>query len=248
MCTEWAFHQSSFKKNHYLGQPPILTLLVTGDEMKPMKSLCIALTVVACSTFAPIAGAVPNVGREAAREFMKKSNYPERVTASEASSGIGPSDHFVGLQVGRFLNSEAYEWAQKEKAENVGKTNFALTYLVSQYYSGFDLSMRLEATNYQIREWDTQKLSFLAAMSFPEVQTQFPLYFGAALGPAVFSRQVPDESVLALDYQLYMGLRFFDVWDSVGLNFEGGIKNHVHLLTNGQLNGNFLALGTVFLF
>ncbi len=213
-----------------------------------MKSLKFVLTMVAFSAASVLAQATPSVGREAAREYMKKDNYPQRMAASEARSDSGPSDHFVGLQVGRFMSSESYEWSQKEKLENVARNNFALTYLVGQYNSGFDLSLRLETTSYQIRQWDTQKLSFLAAWSFPEVQTRFPLYFGAALGPSVFSRQVPDESTLAMDYQLFMGLRFFEVWDAIGLNLEGGIKNHVHVLTNGQMNGNFLALGTVFLF
>jgi hypothetical protein len=45
---------------------------------------------------------------------------------------------------------------------------------------------------------------------------------------------------------LLIGARFFDVFDSIGLVLETGLKNHVHILSDGQAKGVYLSMGTVF--
>ena len=56
------------------------------------------------------------------------------------------------------------------------------------------------------------------------------------------------ESSLSLDYQLIAGARIFDVFENTGFLIETGMKNHVHLLSDGQFNGVFLTVGSVFTF
>ena len=69
---------------------------------------------------------------------------------------------------------------------------------------------------------------------------------GAGLG--VFFRQVEEESNLSFDYQLVLGVRFLDVINSTGFFMEYGMKNHVQLLSDGQVNGNAISAGATFAF
>jgi hypothetical protein len=61
-------------------------------------------------------------------------------------------------------------------------------------------------------------------------------------------KQIADESILALDYSLVAGARFLNVIDTMGFMIETGLKNHIHLLSDGQFNGVFVNVGTVFTF
>lgn len=80
------------------------------------------------------------------------------------------------------------------------------------------------------------------------MKSGFPLYFGGGAGVGVFFKQLRDESSLSLDYQLVMGLRLLRLIGETGLVLETGMKNHVHLLSDGQYNGVFLTLGAAFNF
>jgi hypothetical protein len=53
---------------------------------------------------------------------------------------------------------------------------------------------------------------------------------------------------LSFDYQLIAGVRFTNLSGRFGLFFEYGLKNHLHLLSDGQVNGTFLSGGAVFSF
>ncbi|HEX4923769.1 MAG TPA: hypothetical protein VFV50_06775, partial [Bdellovibrionales bacterium] len=59
---------------------------------------------------------------------------------------------------------------------------------------------------------------------------------------------ISQESALAIDYQLIGGVRLFDVFENTGFSFEMGLKNHLHLLSDGQFNGVFAAAGVIFTF
>jgi hypothetical protein len=47
---------------------------------------------------------------------------------------------------------------------------------------------------------------------------------------------------------LVAGARFLNVIDTMGFMIETGLKNHIHLLSDGQFNGVFVNVGTVFTF
>ena len=93
-----------------------------------------------------------------------------------------------------------------------------------------------------------RKMAFLLAASFPDAASKFPLYFGVGAGPGVFFKQINDESRVTLDYQLFMGLRLFEIFEQTGFYIEGGLRNHLQLTSDGQLNGTYLSAGAVFTF
>jgi hypothetical protein len=177
------------------------------------------------------------VGREAAGKFFK------RETASMSSD-----DHYLSIHFGKFMESSAWEWGQKERQDNVGNYQLGITYKVDKFTDTMDWNIRIEGTEYDVAGEKPFKLSFVPIILFPEATSKFPLYFGAGAGLGVFFRQVKEESYLAFDYQLLMGARFFDVYENAGFFIESGIKNHLLLLTSGQFNSVFLSLGAVFSF
>ena len=74
------------------------------------------------------------------------------------------------------------------------------------------------------------------------------LNFGLAAGPGVFLKQVSGESSISFDYQLFLGLRLFNLFEQTGFYIEGGMRNHLLLTSDGQLNGTFVSAGAVFTF
>jgi hypothetical protein len=59
---------------------------------------------------------------------------------------------------------------------------------------------------------------------------------------------VDQESNISLDYQLVTGLRFPDLFENAGFVMEFGMKNHLHILSDGQLNATALSIGAIFSF
>jgi hypothetical protein len=111
-----------------------------------------------------------------------------------------------------------------------------------------DYSLRVSYQEYQPHDQTAKKLIFSYALTLPDAESRFPLYFGAGLGAGVFLSQLPDESPVTLDYQLFLGMRLFNVVESTGFYLEGGLKNHLQLTSDGQLNGTYVSAGAVFTF
>lgn len=200
----------------------------------------------------------PKVGKTAAAKYFQKApadyEYNSRGPSDEGSSlgggssGSSQSDHYMMVGLTSFVQSQAYRWGDaNEKGENVGKWGVDVSYRISQDEYLFDQAIKISYSQYELSE-KLSKIGFLYSISFPEAETRFPLYFGIAAGPGVYINQLKEESVLSLDYQLYFGLRVFDLFDRTGLFIEGGLKNHLHLLSDGQYNGTYLATGAVFAF
>jgi len=201
----------------------------------------------------------PKVGRSAAARYFQMEKKAERRTmaandadssypSSSSSAGGRLKDHFMSLGFGTFSDATAYNWGQNGKEPSVGKWGVDLTYRFSEQDYLFDESLRLSYNQYKPADQDTSKLSILYAITFPEASSKFPIYFGLAGGLGVYLKQVPDESLISFDYQLYLGLRAFNLFDSVGVYVEGGMRNHLHITSDGQFNGTFLSLGTIFNF
>lgn len=194
----------------------------------------------------------PKVGRKAAeRYFQGERAADKRNVATDGgsrSSSRGASDHYMALGFGTFSESTAYNWGQNGKEEKVGKWGVDLTYrFVEQEYL-FDQALKVSYNEFEPAAESVNKLSFLYAVTLPEAGSKFPLYFGAAGGLGAYLKQISQESLLSFDYQLYLGLRVFDVFDGMGLYIEGGLRNHMHLTSDGQFNGTFLSLGSIFVF
>ncbi len=194
------------------------------------------------------------LGRKAAAQHLKNSSETEEDTSTSRESSRGSSDsyggssHHLDIGGGKYMSSQAWEWGQHGKIQEIGDVNIDVTYRVGEWKGSMDMNIRVDYQEFKFTEKRVNKLSFLPLITFPDANSKFPLYFGAGVGLGVFMNQLPDESPLSLDYQLVLGARFFDVYENSGFFVESGLKDHLHLLTNGQLNGTFLTGGMVFTF
>lgn len=198
----------------------------------------------------------PVVGRKAASKYFERSpdqdiqeqNVDESSggTARPASRGSF-GDGMLMLSLGSYLNSTAFDWKGDGKRENVGKLNYGVTYFV-RGWEKLDMNLRMDFSEFKLDEMSATKLSVMPLWTFPAVDRRFPLYFGFGVGMGVFFRQVPDESNISFDYQLVAGARFMDLFENAGFFAEIAMKNHLHILTNGQFNGTSLTAGAVFSF
>jgi hypothetical protein len=169
--------------------------------------------------------------------------FQKRGPASE-----GSREHFLGLHIGGFIDSESYKWGVVDKADDQGKMTIGVTYRMGEWSSTMDLLLRVDFNSYELVDGTPVKMSVMPMLVFPEASSKFPLYFGIGAGLGVYFKQISQESALALDYQLIGGVRLFDVFENTGFSFEMGLKNHLHLLSDGQFNGVFAAAGVIFTF
>lgn len=198
-------------------------------------------------------GFAPRVGRQAAAKYMAPKRPDEASTENESESystraPAAASDHYLAIHVGSFVNDNAYKWGAPDNQTNVGRYNFGVTYRFGEWVNSMDLLFRFDVSKINLAEGGVTKFSILPVITFPDASSRFPLYFGAGVGLGVFGTQIAGESALSIDYQLLAGARFFNLWGQTGLFVEGGIKNHIFLLSDGQFNGTFIATGLVFAF
>lgn len=186
-----------------------------------------------------------NVGEGAARQyFIERKERATSMGASRQPSSIGGGGpRYLAVQAGTFISDKQYRWGKKERNEDVGEMILNLSYRMGQWKNSMDLLLRAEFMTYDIDSETPRKLSLMPVVTFPDVEGNFPLYFGAGVGVGVFLDQVASESDLSLDYQVIAGVRFLDLWENGGLVAETGIKGHVHLVSSGQFNGVFLTVG-----
>lgn len=183
----------------------------------------------------------PVVGKKAARKYFKK-------TRKKAARMVGGMDHYLAIHLGSFVSDDAYVWGEREKSEDLGDLTVGVTYRMGEWTDSMDFLIRFDFNSYKVDEEKPLKMSLLPMISFPDAQSRFPLYFGVGAGLGVFFKQSNGESDLSLDYQLVAGARFFEVLESTGFFIETGMKNHIHLFSDGQFNGIFATVGTVFSF
>lgn len=213
----------------------------------------IILTILTLFSLNSFANA-PKVGRAAAAKYFqaqgKSANdtydYEARRPSSVEALGVG--EHFLAVGIGSFSQTDAYKWGQDAKQEDVGKFGVDMTYRLTPDSTLFDQALRVSYNEFKPVGQHVSKLSFMYALTLPDAGSQFPLYFGVAAGPGIFLKQLDGESSLSLDYQLFLGLRLFNVFEKVGFYVEGGMRNHLQLTSDGQLNGTFISAGAVFTF
>lgn len=182
--------------------------------------------------------AVEEVGREAAAKYFTPS--------SPKTNLILP--RLLALHLGGYTESEAFVWGKRGRNDDIGKYTVGVTYRVGEWTNSMDLHIRVDFNRYELENERPLKMSFLPLITFPDAASGFPLYFGAGAGVGVFFKQLDGESNLSLDYQILAGVRMLDVFGSTGVFFESGMKNHLHLLSDGQVNAVFVATGAVFRF
>lgn len=186
----------------------------------------------------------PRVGRDAAAKYF---GNPPPAQENEVSQNASNGNGMLMLQIGGFINSDAYEWGMNGKQEKIGKASYGVTYLFDQWH-GIDVNIRGDFNEYKVAGNRAVKFSIMPLWTLPMVESNFPLYFGLGTGLGVYFKQLDDESNISFDYQLVAGFRLRDLFNSVGIVVEFGLKNHLHLLSDGQFNGTALTAGTVFSF
>ncbi len=195
--------------------------------------------------FFPLFSQAEEVGREAARKYIGQKPKGE---ARPESSGSASGDRFLAVHVGHFFSDRAYHWGPDAESD-VGSYQLGFTYRIGDWMWSTDLSVRVDWMNYKPDGQRVNKLAFLPAIFLPDAKSGFPLYFGVAAGPSVFLKQLPGESAIAFDYQLLIGLRFFNLYENSGVFIESGLKNSLLVLSDGQhSDGSFVSLGAVFQF
>ncbi len=196
-------------------------------------------------------------GQERAREYLGERKRTEKeggavgsdskFRVASDSPGSSGTPRFLALHIGTFFSDQGYEWGASNQSD-IGGLNAGVDYRLGEWVNSMDLFMRIDYTSFKLNEGYARKLSVSALVTFPDSNSRFPLYFGAGLGPGFFIKQLENESALALDYSLFGGFRLLDVIEGLGLMAEVGLKNHLHLLSDGQFNGVYFNIGTVFAF
>ncbi len=185
----------------------------------------------------------PQTGKKAAQEYFIKEK-----SVQSGHTSMNSDDHYLMIGVGAFFKSENYNWGNPD-ASNPGRLNLDVTYRFGEWVNSMDFLIRLDYAIFDLdAEKKPKKLSFLPMITFPDAGSKFPLYFGVGAGLGVFFSQLRDESAISFDYQLILGVRFFNVVNSMGLYAETGMKNHILLLSGGQFNGFYANIGTVHTF
>ncbi len=193
----------------------------------------------------------PTVGRKAAGKYMGAKGAAANTGSTDTQRrrpAAASSDHYLAVHMGSFISDNSYQWGTPSNQTNVGSWNIGVTYRIGEWHNSMDLGLRVDLQSYSLRDGRANKLSFVPVITFPDAGAKFPLYFGGGIGFGVFTQQLPSESPLTLDYQLFAGVRFFDVINNTGFFVEAGLKNHFLVFSDGQFNGNFGALGCVFTF
>lgn len=217
------------------------------------------LSLLTLVSFQTASANAPKVGRRAAAKYFQGSGqqqksepeYEARTKPRSPNSevdAVGSDDHYLMLGISTYLNADAYKWGQDGKEEKVGKAGIDMSYRIGQYSNLIDEGIRVSYSEFEVTGIKASKLSLLYAWTLPDAGSRFPLYFGFAGGPGIFFKQLPGESPISLDYQLYLGLRLFNIFENTGFYVEGGLKNHLHLTSDGQLNGTYISAGAVFTF
>jgi hypothetical protein len=190
-------------------------------------------------------GGVPRVGRKVAQKYMGQADKSTE-SREPASQGSGES-HYLAIHIGTFLGDDAYKWGSDHES-NVGKFDMGVTYRIGEWLNSADFAFRADFESFNLSSGGANKLSLMPVIIFPDAASHFPLYFGGGVGPGFYLKQISGQSAIALDYQLFLGARFFNLFENTGLFVEAGVKNHFHILSNGQYNGSFIAIGALFTF
>lgn len=182
--------------------------------------------------------------KEAAKYFSKKAEDIET-----PSGTLSPQDHYLSVHLGSFVSSHSYSWGDRSHVEDTGRLTGGLTYRLGPMSSLFDWALRVDFLGNELPEGRTVLMGVYPMILFPEAGSYFPLYFGLGFGPGIFFQQLKGESSLAFTYQLVAGVRLFNlIGDTTGFFLEGGMKNHILLLSDGQFNGFFISVGPIFTF
>ncbi len=205
-----------------------------------MLKLCILLTLIL--SIKPSLGMGAETGKTAALKYFTgdaKRQVKTRVPASQSFNLQG--DQILAVAVGSLINSKSYNWAGEESIPGWNVEVFYQKAGTGIFGQGFHLEMQKFATG----DDELTKVSMLFSLTFPR-RLSFPVYLGVAAGPGYFLKQKENESDFAFDYKAYLGLRLNQIHSQYFV--QSGVKNHVHVLSDGQFVGWFVSSGVAYTF
>lgn len=171
--------------------------------------------------------------------FAPRSNN-QSVIVDRTPASTSTENSIVGLSVGGLFNSKSYGWMD----ESFKGWSVEATYQ-SPMAGYFARGFHLEYQKYITDRADLGKVSFLMSFTFPR-RVDFPVFLGVAAGPGYFTKQIKNESEFTIDYKGYVGLRFTQ--QNAQYYLQSGIKNHVHMLSDGQFISWYLSSGVAYKF
>lgn len=229
--------------------------------MKPMIAILSMILVVSLNGYAQSveineSGATTGpssgeTGREKAQQYFQS----RKAAAPAPAQAAGATPHYLAVHMGTFFSDQSYNWGYEDiKSDGgwgsgAGKFNGGVTYRFGEWVNSMDLSLRMEYTSYDLGDaGSARKISFSPLITFPDASSRFPLYFGGGAGLGLYVQQARNRSPVSFDWQVLAGVRFLDVIGKVGFMVETGLKSHIFMLSQGQYNGVYLNVGTVFAF
>jgi len=183
-----------------------------------------------------------DVGKDAAMKYF--TGKPSRTPSSSSNISItSPQstdyDRLLSVAIGGLIQTKSYGWSE----QSVQGWNLEAAYQSQGDY--FLTGYALDFQKFVNEGEELSKIAFLFSVSFPRRQT-FPVYIGVSAGPGFFLKQKKDESQFSFDYKAYMGMRLSQSYSLFFL--EGGVKNHLHILTDGQFIGWYMSSGVAYRF
>lgn len=183
-------------------------------------------------------------GKAAALKYFqhkkKKSSAAAQVSSRAAVREPG-AHQMLTLAVGSLLNGKSYHWIEDD---DFGGWTAEASY-VDAASGTFANGFHLELQNFVQGDEKLSKISALVSFIFPR-RLSFPVYIAVAAGPGYFVKQRKNESEFSIDYKSYIGFRLDD--DHSQYFLQSGVKNHIHMLSDGQFIGWFVSSGVAYKF
>lgn len=133
-------------------------------------------------------------------------------------------------------------WA--DSADFLLKINY-LQYSLTPKVTDADPSPLALALQTESEKQKTSQIAFLPTIIFPDSASNFPIYVGGSTGFGFFLEQVKGRPKTSFNYEIFTGLRFFDILSSWGFFVEFSQSARFLFFPDGKYQNNSLSIGIV---
>lgn len=194
--------------------------------------------ILVCSPIAKGYGA--DTGKEAVMKYFAPGRSGQSMIVNREPASLPGNDNLIALSVSGLFNSKSYGWTE-ESLKGWGVEASYQSPMASFFTRGF----HLEYQKYITDRAELGKVSLLMSFTFPR-RLDFPVFLAIAAGPGYFTKQKANESEFTIDYKGYAGLRFTQ--QNTQYFLQSGVKNHVHMLSDGQFISWYFSSGVAYKF
>lgn len=237
----FAGHSEAVK---YMGQKPIInTELIPKSSSSTLKaSLKDSLNDKENNAVARSKAGIST------RNISSSSPVVKNVVKHKKSLSSANKKRFLSLELGKVLHLGENSWEGNE-ATSFDDLFAEVSYKYGEWVNWGDLLFSFSYASQSINGNKARKLGIMPMISFPDAESRFPLYFGLGVGPGIYMKKIQNQSSVSVDYNLFAGLRLYNLFKESGLQLELGIKNQMMLFSNGKFNeGFYVSTGMVFKF